>query len=107
MGAAVQMAGAAVLAGQGVVSGSIAVYDAGKIVAMLRSRNGGGGGNRYTTDKKYAQKKLNISDRQFNKAIHDAKQHFEGNPDMKFDLITGDIIDQRSGEIIGNLLDYK
>ncbi len=25
---------------------------------------------------------------------------------MLFDLETGDVIDQRSGEIVGNLLDY-
>jgi RHS repeat-associated protein len=43
-GAAVQMAGATLLAGQAVVSGSIAVADGIQILAMLHARNGGGGG---------------------------------------------------------------
>jgi len=41
-GAAVQMAGALVLEGQAVVSGSIAVADGAQVLAMLRGRNGGG-----------------------------------------------------------------
>jgi hypothetical protein len=43
-GAVLQMAGAAILAGEAVVSGAIAVRDGAVIVSMLRSRNGGGGG---------------------------------------------------------------
>jgi hypothetical protein len=43
-GAALQLAGAAILAGQAVGTGAIAVADGGVIVSMLRGRNGVGGG---------------------------------------------------------------
>ena len=46
-----------------------------------------------------------LSQREFNRAIHDIKKQIEGNPDLVFDIISGDVYDQRSGEWIGNLLD--
>lgn len=60
----------------------------------------------FTTNAKQAMKRLGLSKREFNEAIHDIKDVVEGNPNMKFDLTTGDVYDQRSGELIGNLLDY-
>jgi len=39
--------------------------------------------------------------------MHDIKKQIEGNPDLVFDITTGDLYDQRSGEWIGNLLDDK
>jgi hypothetical protein len=47
-----------------------------------------------------------LSKRDFNKIIHNVKGQVEGNPDMVFDLDTGEIIDQRSGEPVGSLTDY-
>jgi hypothetical protein len=83
---------------------------ASSVITMMSGRGGqSGGGNqgRYTTDMNYAMKQLGLNKAEFNRAIHAAKQFVEGNPDMMFDLQTGNIIDQRSGEVVGNLLDYK
>jgi RHS repeat-associated protein len=60
-----------------------------------------------TVSKNQAMREFGLSKREFNRAIHDIKKQVEGNPDMLFDLDTGDVIDQRSGEWVGNLLDYK
>jgi hypothetical protein len=49
--------------------------------------------------------RLGLSKRAFNRAIHNIKKQVEGNPDMVFDVITGDVYDQRAGEWLGNLLD--
>jgi hypothetical protein len=49
--------------------------------------------------------RLGLSKRTFNRAMHNIKKQVEGNPDMVFDVITGDVYAQRAGEWIGNLLD--
>jgi len=49
--------------------------------------------------------RLRLSKRTFNRAMHNIKKQVEGNPDMVFDVLTGDVYDQRAGEWIGNLLD--
>jgi hypothetical protein len=48
---------------------------------------------------------LGISKKQFRDAIHRIKTPIQGNPDVAFDPVTGDVFDQRSGKWIGNLLD--
>lgn len=64
-------------------------------------------GPRFTTNAPRAMYRLGLSRREFNRAIHRIKKQVEGNPDMVFDIITGDAYDQRSGEWIGNLLDDR
>jgi hypothetical protein len=59
----------------------------------------------FTTNAQRARYRLGLSQREFNRAIHDIKKQIEGNPDLVFDIISGDVYDQRSGEWIGNLLD--
>ena len=49
--------------------------------------------------------RLRLSKRTFNRAMHNIKKQVEGNSDLVFDIITGDVYDQRTGEWIGNLLD--
>ena len=51
----------------------------------------------HTTDARQAMKAFGLSKQEFNQVIHEAKNYVEGNPNMAFDLKTGDIIDQRSG----------
>jgi hypothetical protein len=63
-------------------------------------------GREFTTSSKQAMERLGLTKEQFNKGIHDIKKHIQGNPDMKFDLKSGDVFDQRSDEWVGNLLDY-
>lgn len=62
------------------------------------------GGN-WTQSEYLAKKKFGLSDRDFNKIIHDIKKRIPGNPDVWFNLDTGDVHDPRSGALIGNLLD--
>jgi hypothetical protein len=62
-------------------------------------------GSRFTTNAQRAMHRLGLSKRAFNRAIHNIKKQVEGNPDMVFDVITGDVYDQRAGEWLGNLLD--
>jgi hypothetical protein len=59
----------------------------------------------FTTNAQRARHRLGLSQREFNRAIHDIKKQIKGNPDLVFDIISGDVYDQRSGEWIGNLLD--
>ncbi len=102
-------AGAA-LAGEGalVAGGALEIgYGSGMLVyAKLNPLAKAEGGNRYTTNKRLVMQKFDLSKRDFNRSIHDIKKYIEGNPDVIFDLETGDVLDQRSGEVIGNLLDY-
>ena len=62
-------------------------------------------GSQFTTNAQRAMHRLRLSKRAFNRAIHNIKKQVEGNPDMVFDVITGDVYDQRAGEWLGNLLD--
>jgi RHS repeat-associated protein len=94
-----------------VVGGAEAGYGVGILgnnfsnpVSYAKGRCSGG---RFTTNSNLARRKFDLSKHQFGDAIHDIKYGVEGNPDMLFDLETGDVIDQRSGEIVGNLLDYR
>ena len=64
-------------------------------------------GPQFTTNAPRAMHRLGLSKRAFNRAIHNIKKQVEGNPNMVFDVITGDVYDQRTGEWIGNLLDDK
>ena len=64
-------------------------------------------GSQFTTNAQHAMHRLGLSKREFNRAIHAIKKQVEGNPDLVFDITTGDVYDQRSGEWIGNLLDDK
>ena len=64
-------------------------------------------GPQFTTNAQRAMQRLGLSKRGFNRAIHAIKKRIEGNPDLVFDITTGDVFDQRSGEWIGNLLDDK
>jgi pimeloyl-CoA synthetase len=64
-------------------------------------------GSQFTTNAQRAMHRLGLSKRAFNRAIHNIKKQVEGNPNMVFDIITGDVYDQRAGEWIGNLLDDK
>jgi hypothetical protein len=61
-------------------------------------------GNR-TTNQNQVMQRLGLTRDQFNLAIHRIKSQVEGNPDMEFDVNTGDVYDQRSGEWVGNLRD--
>jgi hypothetical protein len=63
-------------------------------------------GKLLTTNKGAVMKVFGLSKRDFNKIIHDVKSQVGDNPDMTFDLNTGDIFDQRSGEWVGSLLDF-
>jgi len=62
---------------------------------------------KFTKNAKLAMKQFELSKKEFNTAIHDIKKSVERNPDMKFNLITGEVLDQRSDEVVGNLLDYQ
>ena len=64
-------------------------------------------GPQFTTDAQRARHRFGLSKRAFNRAIHRIKKYVEGNPDMMFDINTGDVYDQRSEEWIGNLLDEE
>jgi RHS repeat-associated protein len=110
--------GVVVVAGVAVAAEAVAIAEGGALIthgvgvlghnanAPLYAKGRGSSG-RFTTNSKLARRKFDLSKRQFGDAIHDIKYGVEGNPDMLFDLETGDVIDQRSGEIVGNLLDYK
>jgi len=62
-------------------------------------------GPQFTTNAQRAMHRLGLSKRVFNRAIHNIKKQVEGNQNMVFNVLTGDIYDQRAGEWIGNLLD--
>jgi hypothetical protein len=62
-------------------------------------------GSQFTTNALRAMHRLGLSKRAFNRAIHNIKKQVEGNPNMVFNVLTGDVYDQRAGEWIGNLLD--
>ena len=58
-----------------------------------------------TNSRNNARKKLGLSKREFEKAIHKVKPGSDDNPDVYIDPVTGDVYDPRSLEWIGNLLD--
>jgi hypothetical protein len=60
-----------------------------------------------TRDERRARQALGLTKEEFRRGIHDMKRFIEGNPDVEFDLDTGGVFDLRSGEPIGNLLDYR
>jgi len=109
-GTSLVIGGIALPAEAGMVIGGTAeaAYGAG-IIAYTKlnplPERGGGAPSRYTTDQRRAMREFNLSKKEFRAIIHDAKSIVEGNPDMIFDLDTGDILDQRSWEWIGSLLD--
>ena len=107
-GVGVAAVGIAVVAHGGAVAvtGVIGVGEAGANLLNAMVGDGSGGSTLLTTSEKRARKELGLTKSQFKEAIHDIKDQVEGNPDMLFDLETGDVFDQRSGEWVGNLLDY-
>lgn len=60
-----------------------------------------------TTDQNEIIRDLGLTREEFRRGIHEIKKDIQGNPDVEFDRKTGDVFDRRSGEHIGNLLDYK
>lgn len=109
-GTSIAVGGIALSAEAGMVIGGTAeaAYGLG-IIAYTKlnplPERSGGAPSRYTTDQRRVMREFNLSKKDFRAIIHDAKSIVEGNPDMIFDLDTGDIFDQRSWEWIGNLLD--
>jgi RHS repeat-associated protein len=60
----------------------------------------------FTKSQEYVRKSLGLSKEEFREAIHALKENVEGNPDMIFNTDTGDVYDQRSGDLVGNIHDY-
>ena len=74
---------------------------AGKFIGNIKK------GGRFTENIKRAGEKAKLNKIQLNDAIHDIKQGYEDNWDVIFDLETGDVIHRISGEVMGNLKNYK
>ncbi len=113
-GAGVTFAGAGLVA-EGYVQGAKAVGSAVNTASILMAKGKSSDPSsidpknpkgQLTKNQKYAMEKLGLSKEEFNRAIHGIKQGVEGNPDMIFDIETGNVYDQRSGDLVGNLYDY-
>jgi hypothetical protein len=109
------IAGSVALAGHGAIQASNAIVETGKITDILMMKGKPSDSSnidpkdpkgQLTRNQKYAMDQLGLSKKEFNRAIHGIKQKVEGNPDMIFDIETGNVYDQRSGELVGNLFDY-
>lgn len=97
---------AGVVAALSTTLGARAAPSAPSLPTAVHMSGAGRGGTR-TTDQGRVMNELGLTKREFNRGIHDIKSKIEGNPDMEFDLETGEVYDRRSGEPVGNILDYK
>lgn len=92
-GAALQMAGAAILAEQAVVSSSIAVNDANTIIAMLSSRRGGRKSDLREVDEVADEFNMSKQERRdFGSYIEDAKAHgYRGTKNSRGDFTMNEL----------------
>jgi hypothetical protein len=60
---------------------------------------------RRTKDKKRVMQTFSLTPRQFNRMVHRLKAGVEGNPDLSWDLDTGDVFVEGSEDSIGSVYD--